>query len=154
MYIDCFAYKNTNQLSSYQLFPLKKYEKHRGGASRQGARSPRECPPTMSYSPLANANIVTYRANTLTTLYIGRCPMLCAFGLSARLSRNCGQSYNTYYINHILTLVIPPLQVRTKLDVSPFLRIGEKWNLHRVWLGFAREEEGNCLGIIMQLFIA
>ena len=60
MYIDCFAYKNTNQLSSYQLFPLKNYEKHRGGASRQGARSPRECPPTMSYSPLANANIVTF----------------------------------------------------------------------------------------------
>ena len=60
MYIDCFAYKNTNQLSSYQLFPWKNYEKHRGGASRQGARSPRECPPNMSHSPLANANIVTF----------------------------------------------------------------------------------------------
>ena len=63
------------------------------------------------------------------------------------------QEYYTYYIYHNFTLAIPPLQNHTKLDVSPFLRIGKKWELYRVWQGFAREEERNCLGIIMQLKI-
>ena len=32
-----------------------------------------------------------------------------------------------------LSFASPPLQIRTKLDGSPFHRIGEKWDLHRLW---------------------
>ena len=53
--------KYTNQLLSYQLFFHKNYEKHRGAASRQGARSPRECCFNSRTYPLATANIVTLR---------------------------------------------------------------------------------------------
>ena len=31
------------------------------------------------------------------------------------------------------TFATPSLQVRSKLDASPFHRMGEKWELHRVW---------------------
>ena len=41
------------------FFLRKIYEKHRGGASRQGARSPQERLPTQYVIPLATANIVT-----------------------------------------------------------------------------------------------
>ncbi len=46
---------------SYQLFCSKNYEKHRGAASRQGARSPREWCLTCLILSLASANIVTWQ---------------------------------------------------------------------------------------------
>ena len=45
-------------------------EKHRGGASRQGARSPRKRLPTQYLIPLATANIVT--ATTILWIYLFR----------------------------------------------------------------------------------
>ena len=52
-------------------------------------------------------DMVTYRANILTALYIGRCPMLCAFGLSARYRANKKRKriYLVYLIfaHHALT---------------------------------------------------
>ena len=43
-----------------------------------------------------------------------------------------------------------PLYLRYKTVPNPFLRIGEKWDLHRVSKGTAREEEGSCNSVILR----
>ena len=64
------------QLQNYKpiiivpTFSSEKHEKHRGGASRQGARSPRKRLPTQYLIPLATANIVTLGSQGVWHFYV------------------------------------------------------------------------------------
>ena len=67
----------------------KKHEKHRGGASRQGARSPRKRLPAQYLIQLATANIVTY------------CPIRNAYW--AYLNHRCDKKY--FFIENNLIII-------------------------------------------------
>ena len=85
MFVFFFTCKDTTQLLSYQLFSCKNHEEHRGGASRQGARSPRERISNDLTSSLAPANIVTFKKYVEHYLWAGTRSAPAVVGLGKKL---------------------------------------------------------------------
>jgi hypothetical protein len=57
------------------------------------------------------------------------------------LSKNFLIFFFARVLHQPITSALPSLLIRFKTVPSPFHRMGEKWELHRVWLGFARESQ-------------